>query len=305
MINSIIFASVLFITAGSFAVEFNPNHVSSEAEWVTHVNLARGRETLLGEFVLSKMNEGHARLELDKVRKSYNVDLRNDFDSMTVYGTYSDEESMVSIIQGSFDPQAIVNAMSKVDGYSSKAVGGVTIHSIESEKEGCGNGAIYTAFTADGMLVSASSEELALEAFSVIDGAKPNIANNAVLNLSSQAADSIVKAAIDVVDSEGIPAKAAMLRRSQNMVFAMREVGNSMVCETRLTAVDAETALNIDAISRGMLAMIHLKSSEQPELAIIANSAKIESEGNEVHITITIPIDRLIDLYYESKINAI
>lgn len=303
--KSILIVSALLISAGAFAADFNPNYVSSEAEWVMHVNFASGRETLMGEFVLSKMNEGHARVKLDKARERYNIDLRSDFDSMTLYGAYTEDESMVSLIQGSFDQQAIVNAMSKADGYSSKAAGNVVLHSIQRKQEDCGNGAIYTAFTEDGILVSASSEELALEALAVIDGARPNIANNAVLNLANHASGSIMKAAIDVVDSEGIPAKAAMLKRSQNMAFSMREVDNSMVCTTVLTAVDAETALNIDAISRGMLAMMYLKSSEQPELVRIANSIKINTEGNEVRIEMTLPIDELIDLYYESKINVI
>ncbi len=177
MIKRIIFVSVLFVTAGALAVDFNPSHVSSDAEWVMHVNFERGRETLMGEFVLSKMNEGRARVKVDKLREHYNIDLREDFDAMTLYGTYSEDESMVSIIQGSFDQQMIVNAISKVDGYSSKDVGGVILHSVQKCQEDCENATIYTAFTADGLMVSASSDDLALDALAVIGGIKPDIAN--------------------------------------------------------------------------------------------------------------------------------
>ncbi len=305
MIKSIVLSLVLTMAAGAFAADFDPAMVAADAEWVMHMNFARGRETLMGDFILSKMNEGHARVKMDKARELLNIDLRTDFDAMTLYGTYAEGESMVVIMQGSFEPQAIVEAISKIDGYSSRTVDGVELHRVQKPDGVCGNETMYTAYTPAGLSVSANSETKVLEALAVIRGVRPDISGNAVLNLANLNGDAVMAAAIDVIESAEIPAEAAILKRSQNMAFTMREVGNSMVCETVLTAVDAETAMNIDAISRGMLAMMYLKSAEQPELALIANSVKITTEGNEVRIQMTIPIDKLIDLYYESKINVI
>jgi hypothetical protein len=301
------FISVLIaLTAvAAFAVDFSPNMVAEDAQWVMHANFDKGRSTEFGQFVMSEMKKGKCRAKLEESKALLNMDPSTDIASVTAYGWDMEKESGAMLIDGRIDEAAIVEFLSQVDGFQTRTVDGYEVMSWTSMKCGDGTKETFATFTAQGMMVVSDSLEGVAKAADVLAGRQGSIGTASVLNLANQGQSAFMAAAVNVDQAQNIPAKAALIKQSKSMVFSVSETAGSIVMTVKLNAPDTETAMNVDSIARGMLAMMYLQSQENPELAEIAKGVTIVNNGTEVVVGMRIPVATVIDMYYEEKINVI
>ena len=302
-----IFVSVMIAltAAAAFAVDFSPNLLAEDAQWVMHANFDKGRSTEFGQFVMSEMKKGKCKAKLEESKALLNMDPSTDIASITAYGWDMLKEEGALLIDGRIDRTAMVDFLSQVDGFQTRTLDGYQVMSWNSMKCGDGTKETCATFTAQGMMVVSDSLEGVAKAADVLAGRSGAIGTASPLNLANQGQSAFMAAAVNVDQAENIPAKAALIKQSKSMVFSLSESAGNIVMTVKLNAADAETAMNVDSIARGMLAMMYMQSQENPQLAEIAKGVSIVNNGTEVVVSMRIPVASVIDMYYEKKINAI
>lgn len=299
-----ILATVL-VAASALAVDFAPAMVASDAQWVAHMNFDKVRATELGQFMLAEMDRGKCKQKLEETKAFLNMDPSRDIASATIYGRTVGEHSGVSIIDAKYDKASLMDFLTRLDGYMTHSVEGYSVSSWDAHK-GCKKDMrSYAIFLPSGMVAVSDSLAEVANAADVLEGKKPSLDGASILNLSNQGQATFMAAALKVDDAEKIPAKAAILRQSESVFVSASESDGNILLRMKLDTADAETALNVDSIARGMLAMMYLQSQEKPDLAVIARGVAISTEGKEVSIRMKLAVDTLIELYYKNKINTI
>lgn len=299
-----IIAIALILGVSAFGLEFTPGMIAADAEWVMHADFDRGRSTELGQFLMAEMDKGKCKVKLEKTKALFDMDPSRDIASVTAYGPSLGEEEGAMLIDATYDEARLMDFISQAESYKETTLDGYKVHSW-THAECNGTRRTHAIFTADGVIVCSGTREGVIAAADVLVGKKPSIRPASTINLANQGHAPFMAAALKVDDARKIPAKAAILKQSESMVFTAKERAGKIVMRMNLKTDNAETALNVDSIARGMLAMMHLQSQENPDLATIAQGVEITTVGNEVSIKIAIPFNTLIDMYYGRKINMI
>jgi hypothetical protein len=233
------------------------------------------------------------------------MDPSKDIASVTAYGSSLGEEEDAMLIDATYDEARLMDFITQAESYKETTMDGYKVHSWTLTKCGDGTKRTHAIFNDGGLIVCSGTLEGVTAAADVLAGKKPSINPASTINLANQGQAPFMAAALKVDDAQKMPAKAAILKQSKSMVFTVKESADQIIMQMNLKTDNAETALNVDSIARGMLAMMYLQSQENPDLAIIAQGVRITTVGDEVSISITISVNTLIDMYYDKKINMI
>lgn len=295
----------VFIAVSVWGSGFSPREVAGDAKWVVHADLAQARSTRLGEFVMNEIEQSKARKKLDAAKAMFRFDFCKDIQNVTVYGPADGSEDGVMLIDGNFDRDHLLTLLESNESHKVLEDQGYSIHSWTNKHPRCKSKAkmSYGSFAADGTLVLSDRKDLIVKALGVLDGYESSLNPNCLLNLGGFDNAAFMAAAMDMRGNSKVPSKAAILRQSDSMQFSVREVGGNLKARMVLETQDEETALNVDAVARGMLAMALLHQEDSPGLAELAQKVRILTQGTSVTIKFSCPVDKIIDLYLSKKID--
>jgi hypothetical protein len=283
------------LTLSAVARPFCASDVPAESKWVAYADTAKIRSSQVGRFMLASM-DANDRAKLDGFHAIFKFDLIQDIDSVLLFGPNLKKNGEgVLIISGHFDKTHLVTMLKANDTYASVLHDDTVIHNWVDDKyrEKSPDKRTYGAFAPNGDIVMGDSQSLVKKALDVLSGRSAGLSMDSALNLSDRSDAVLVAAALEVQDGARLPSKAAMLRQTRNMYFAMREADGELHTELEINADSAEAAFYMDSVVRGMLSMVFLHDDVRPGLSELARGVQVHTVDEQVMISSINPVEQV------------
>ncbi len=296
----IIAGLIILTTIAATAAPFSADRVAAGAKWVAYADFDTARDTKSGEFVMGELTEGKAAERFEAFKAIFNFDPRKDIHSLTVYGTDMRGDDGIMLVDADFDKERLITLAQANDTYTKTMFGNVEIHSwIDNHHHHrCGrvNERAFSCFASDGTMILGDSSELVINALNVIEGSQPSLESGSLLDLSEQTGSPFFVAALDVPENGDIPAHAAIIRQSKNVIFSVKEEDDQLRGTLVLNTDDEETALRVDAIVKGMWAMALLHEQDCPRLTELTQNLQVETKDSQVKVEVACSVDKMIEM---------
>lgn len=286
-------AAAVLVAVTGHAAEFDGSRVSADAEWLVHADLDALRDTEVGNYIVSRLQEGQADRKLDALEALLGFDPRTQVSDITLYGMDQERENAVMLLRGELDTARLVTLLRANDSYQMSTYGDFEIHRWTDENSGQESfGAIY----GDGTIVMSAGQDMVVEALQVLDGGEPDIAESGEFQeLIPDAPAAFFMAVAQLEEMGEMNTHARMLSQAQSGRLVLAERDGRFVGSLSLLAESEEVAGQIDDVARGILAMTMLSSGEKPALARMAQALDIDTEGKRITISIDCAPGHVID----------
>ena len=157
-------------------------------------------------------------------------------------------------------------------------------------------GTFFDATTA----VAASSLDLLKQALDVLDGKAESLAKTKALPMLPKpvAGEFIVAVASGVPMPTDKPGpQAAIFRSASVMSFQAGEDDEGTFAELIAVAEDAEKAMRVRNIIKGLVALMQIQLAEREDLPLLYEKVVVGGEDSEVRVSLTVPTESLIEMF--------
>jgi hypothetical protein len=270
--------------AGSSPLAYAP----ADSEIIISANLRGVIDSKLFQRMLKQKEGEKLDAQLQIVKNLVGANPLKDLDSACVWGRVDQKETIVLVVQGRFNKDALISLVKANDQYSTSVVQGFTVHQWFDDNE---KRMKYGVFLDEG--------DVAI--FNSVDTVEKCLATKAANSgfLTSP------KASLIPAGSDDAAAWALLIKRDAangDATRAMKVQPSSASAVITLTDTAIETRLVVSAdsqphaqdwldIAKGLLAVCRLQE-DNAQLRQIAESAKVSAEatGNAVAVQITVPV---------------
>lgn len=287
------------LTVNALAGPLQPAHVSENAKWVAHLDVAKLITTELGGYLgRTFMDKKLAKPTRDLEQWGIDFDWR-DIEGITVYGTSfsknADTEAVL-LIKSSFNfTEAIEIVIDRIAEYGGDDR---PIQKIQSEPF-----AIYSAkeevfgapFGKDLFLLSKSKAELE-KARGVLDGKAPNITTSKTFPGVTAAEGGFLVAAIadGFQNVAKLPPQVRGLKNAESGQINAGQKADKVFVTLSVNTRDTESATQIQQVLQGLLALATLSQEENKDLALLVQGAKVSGTDRTVTVNLEVPSETVI-----------
>ena len=287
------------IALGNFAwsAPLDTQIVSDDAKWLAHLDMQALKDSMIGEFALSRIKQEIAKENDTPI--SIDIDLvAEELHSVTAYGTSFDKEpDKNSVLIVRTGPRA----RSIIDGY---------IASMELELDGktgikrlddkahdtylIGN-EVYASFLRDDLWVSSKSYDQIEKAQRVIEGERGNLEESDSDLLIKKGGGFFFLATANGLDSIGdVPPQAKILQKAKGGQVGLGESGEMFRANLALSTPDAEVSSQLSRIVQGMVALASFAEVGNESLNTLMNNLDVEETDRYVSFNIEYPVVGLL-----------
>lgn len=314
---------LLVATAAASASPLDPRQIDARAQWVVHIDTDACIASPLGEAFHAEFQKYGVDRKLAALEAMFSFDPMQDLRSITIYGIgYTDRDGIV-LIAGKFDVPKLTILLRASDAYektnytghevhhwidhhplmstdnadtAAAALDGITNINVENAND---TRHMYAIFYRPTLVVLAGNLDMLKVAVDVLDARKPTLAT-AKTYVAQQAKPTPGSLLMAVADGfTAVPdatPEATLLKKTQRFATNFGQTGDTLFAEGTLTAQNAETAQQIEAMFQGMVASVLLSRDSWPELAVAVQTAVISRKEASVSVRITYPTARLIEM---------
>jgi hypothetical protein len=176
--------------------------------------------------------------------------------------------------------------MKTASGYESRQHGSHTLHSWADE-----HGPMCGVFYSPTILVFGRTAAEVTAALDVLDGKSPSLAGkDSPLAAKVPAGAAFVGRAVGLAEAE-LPWKSPLLKQSEAVATALTVSDDTVSCEVRLVAKEAEAAPQLKDVVHGAIAMLTLQFGPDPGLTELVKAVKVDVAGKTVTIAWRASID--------------
>lgn len=291
------FAAVaLGLTLGLQAGPLNPSQVSAEARWVVHFDLDAFRASKLGSFVFKQFVDPklqEAPQPGGDVKLDYGALIRQ-IGAVTAYGTDFQKKSGqgVVIISAKTNTVTILEGLAaavlldKPDGPVKKSQEKpYPIYELKSDA--------VAAAPGEGVILLAKTKAQVEQAAEIILSGKASLqTSNPFSALPAAPAGAFFTAvATSFGEVSGLPAQAKVLQTAEAGRLSLGEAGDKLFLGLNLRAKTAETSTQIRQVVEGLVALLSLSDSSDPDLATLIKGIKVSSTDQLVTVRADFPLD--------------
>lgn len=279
---------------------FQPKTIPAEAKFVGFVDLEAGRQTALGDRLLSILRklEGYQKFE-DFMVSVAGFMPESDIKDLTVYGTrLGDDNDGLILMRAAFDRAKIEQVLTNAEGYKTEKHDDRTVLTwidTDSRKE-------VFACVVDAQTIYMGGEKRSLMlALDVLDDVKKAMPENSSL-IKAPSPGTWAFAGATEISSAPDSAQNPVFRSMRDARFEISQVENNTRALLSVLALDAERAKQLAKLGDGALAFFLMNTEADPKnpkdpmqnvLAELAPLVKITQEGSEVFTGIEIKNDAL------------
>jgi len=291
-------------SANARAGAFKPTDVPADAKWVVHLNLDSAKTSKIALAVQQRLMEREeVKQGVTDIATLTGVNVPEDLNDVTIYGSKFDEEDNVVLITGKFDQRRILGLVSLSPAYSSTTRDG---HEIVSwEDKGKTN---FGAFVGEDRLVIARTLENVAGAVQVLDAKRPSIKDVPEFAGADSAGPSSAMVYVGGTGLENLPNAAAaspLLTQARSAMLTIGEKDGQAYLKGLVKAVDPTKAEQLARAGEGLKSIVMLSASRRDaeKVAQIAGellqTLKIGRVDQTVTLDWTAPADAVIDLIDE------
>jgi len=299
----------LLLTAPvALAEPLAPRIVPAAARWVLHVDMAALKASATGQVLLEAGLRDDVARQLDTAKALYSVDVREDIEGMTMFGTGDSPDAAVLVMTGRFDAERLTELVEALDGYTVDSQGERTVHSWLDQASGLRHyGVLVDAQT---LMLSQDADRLR-EARDVRDGRTGDITQAADdgLNLEALTRPGTwlgVVADLRQLDLAGNPLLATAEGTEWFMLRMAESVTDGFSLSAEVRRQTPQQATELEQMLRGLLIMGALQfQQEAPELAQLLQAVQIRTAGRSLNLQLRYPADKLAALVQSSLDQAV
>jgi hypothetical protein len=283
---------------GAWASPLQRADVVADPAWVVHLDFDAFRPTSIGQYIASEMDKPEAQAKLAAFQAMFNLDLRKQLHSATLYGTGAAPGDGVLLIYGEFDSGRLVTMAKAAKDYSTSEHGGHTIHSWLDQNKKRKHESDPRTFAAlqGGRLIFGQREAAVTRALDVLDGGASLATSGNFPQLGAPGTTSFIQGAARKFDIPGSDPNAAIFRLSKVIQLDIGEAHQQLSARLTLTANDEEIARNIASIAQGLLALVKLQGGDNPDAAKLANALALKQDGAVTTCTLKVPAGDFVSM---------
>ena len=291
------------LSGGSIQTE----SVSAEAKWLLHLNLDTFRETSIGSLLYDSVIKPRA----DETPMGFRIkteDIYEGIHAITAYGnTYQMDTDAVGVLLARMEPNLIsileaaliqqsAAGTAETDGGGKPNVSTVQtdpypVYTMKNE--------LYAAFLPADIVVFSKSLDTLVSAVDVVEDRAPGLdesdsgfADTAKTNGSFF----FLATAAGFNQSEALPPQARVLQMAKTARLVLGERTDDLHLALTLEAKNQTVRDQLAKIVQGLLALVSLSQVDNQDLAELAQSSQVDTQGNEVTVAIDYPIERVMQL---------
>jgi len=287
---------ILLFSAPAWAGPLDPSDVSNSARWVIHVDAEAFWGSQFGTHIKQVVDSNNVRAKIDAMKQLFGSDVTLDIHSVTLYGADGDDKHAVALVKGEMDPEKLVSMAVLTPRYQKIKTGDVLIHQWGGDK--AEHKIQYMGFASDQTLVMSQTQSTVETALKVLAGKAGSVKGTERFKALTRAPDKafVVVCAEELADLTKGQAHAAMLQRSSMLAFMVGEKDGFLNTTLQLETESPESAGQIEAMGRGILAMVQFQETKVPQAKFLVQACSLKSQDKTVEFSFRYPVDNLMTI---------
>ncbi|MEZ5278775.1 MAG: hypothetical protein R3F07_20505 [Opitutaceae bacterium] len=301
--------SILAITsvlATSLPAESVPTEtISKQAKWLIHLNLDAFRDTAIGAALFESVIKPKAG-ETPMGFRIKTEDIYQGIHAITAYGnSYQIDQQSIGVLL--IRTEANLRSILEAALIQQEAAGaeGAEVKTIQTEPYPIYSvaGGLFGAVLPSNVVVVSKSLEQLTAAVDVVENRSPGLDERKGGFPGLKGDDQsffLLATAEGFNESNMIPPQARVLQLAESARLALGEIKDRIALNLTLGARDETTRTQLQKIVEGLLALVSLGQLDNQDLSEIVSSTEVMSDGNDVSVGISYPVDRVLALVQNS-----
>ncbi|MGB7294873.1 MAG: hypothetical protein WBC70_04725 [Candidatus Aminicenantales bacterium] len=263
--------------------------VPPDSQWALHIDMQRLTSSTMFKGLLEENGAAKMKVKADQFLGKLKIDPLKDLKGITVFGRDKKNEDAVVALKGKFDRAHLLGLIKAEESHKEIPYGKSTIY--------CWDGDDFGAFAADDLILLSESEEAVKAALDTLEGKKKEVSAFPFLaRVMKDSPNAIFSAAVSSVSGlMGEKGRPVILSKIREAGGSFSESGENAVLNVSISAESAQVARDVEQAIRGLLAMANLQLADT-EAQALAQSIKIEVDGERVRINASYPAHKLMGL---------
>lgn len=292
----LLLAATLCAPAFSFARSLDTAYVPASSKWVFHVDFDALRTSQFGRLSLDEIRKWHQG-KLDAGKQLFGSDFSEDLYAMTVFGPDKKQSHAAAVFQGKFTQEKLISLLVLNGAYAKSQHNSYTLHHWYDEKQQKNQ---VGTFARNDMIVIAQTADTVTAVLDTLDGKVASLSaqSNPALHQLCQKGENalVITAATDLSKMIEDNHHAAILKNSNLLAMVLNEDSGIMKLQTRLKAENAEAAVQIESVIRGMIAFGSLSAVEKPDLLKLMQTITLTRTEETLELTAQYPSANLFEI---------
>ena len=263
------------------------------SKWVLHVDAATLRRTELNRELLPLLASLPAPALGNNLQTILSSDHARDVTSVTVCGAGGPQQGGVAYLRGRWDPQKLRAMAAGAAPPTSTRVGGRTVVSWPDPRFPAGTARHYACLVSTNLALLADRELALSQSLEVLEGKEAPLAPTSRLGRLAQPRNRtfIRFAAIDGNSLASVDRTNGILRQVDTQWAGVGLTPSGLRLDATLKTLTPETAAQVQQLLAGSQGVLLLRGLRDPDLALMAQSLAIQTEGKTVNVALALPLD--------------
>lgn len=285
-------SALLLVPGLLLAGSLDANLVSADAQWLVHTDVSGAIHSEMGQLVESKLSDVEKK-KIGVASRFLGINIKEDIQSVTVYGPDANEKNAVVLIQTKYDKQRLLDILAKNPEYSESSIEGNAVYSVTGKH----NRQVNIMFASSELIIVSQSKSALKKAFEVSFGLKPSLAvsiDAPLASLVGDASNSFFVSAVNGISS--LPARNAIVQNIDSIAVSVAEQSGNICLNVNISAVNEQVAQQIEGMLVGLKAFANLKHSKNADLMSILNSTILFRNSEKLTLTFQYPSVLLFEM---------
>ncbi len=287
-----IFCLSLFFAGSLAGGPLRTSDIPADAKWAAHFDMNALVASRIGQLIMGEMESKGEMQKIDAFGKLFDFNPIRDLHSVTAFSkTFNEEEGLI-VVRGRLDREKVKALMETHCQCTEMVYGDFKIfRCIAPDKQ-----FHYCFFRSDTLLIS-SDIELVKEELDILSGSKASLESGGNLQMlnSLPSGTFFAAAARGFGNLADRHPNARILQKAESLAIFFGECEGVDFLNIKLSARDEKTAGQVYNIVQGIIALGMMLGDEQPKLAKLAGSMKVEQAGCLVTLRETMQADELFE----------
>lgn len=273
----------------SFGESINPQEISSEADWYLHLDIATIMDGPTGELIQNNLTD-QQEARLRTFERIFGFDPLNDLHDITLWGVAEIPEKGLVIIDANFEKDVLLDLLRSAEGFGEEIVAGQSLYTWIDEKKGVPH---WGAFYGESHVLVSDNRDYVKMGLDVLSKRSP-----AMTELPFGGSDLDASWLLGYADMAKLPKspKAAMIRESEEVAVELGGNAGDLSSRIKLRMRTQESAVNLEKIATGFLAMASMDTAENPERQFFLDHIEIQVRKNDLMMNFDAPMDETIQV---------
>ena len=302
---AILLAATAAACAGvSAAASLQLEMLPANARWVVHLDAKALRDSPPGKELLMALAGSPQEADLRAFEAMAGCDVRRDMTTLTACGAGNAEQGGVACLHGNWNLQRMSACLAGTHLFTAASCGRhATLNSTDT------NGIEHSCIclVSSNLVLLANRETAMRQTLDALDGKVPTLAT--VPRFRRMAAmDTNAFLRVLALDWKEIAAGnllAAAVPAGNSLRLALSAAGQDVCAKAVIQAGTPEAAQQMQQTLVGLQAVLVLQGLKNPDIGKMAQSARIDVNGQDVSMHLTAPFDTVKRLFFRQKKNAL